>query len=374
MTFESKNKEEIQMNTAFIFNGNNEDRSEYLARMAKVIDSIHTGRVIPEIGKNYKETLNEDEKNEIQNYVFEVMLPIIKEEGNFYIKKAGLRDVAEIYLNQLYLEVWKNFHKFNNPIYRDMDVNCAFRTFVKVYTKEPARKTLNSENGQSKHFGYKKNIISKTQKYITVNYGLDTEDITPELIHEFLPEVSTTQLSVEDITNTLKLMQARVSMEDCENHSEFSTEMDELFIATENVMNAFKVFMDKLRPLQKFIFCQNYGFCSHKYDDITLEQLVCDPDFIKIVKEDHIGTKHLISSDMEIKEPRVNGFGLRKPMHLSDVEHIDVNFVTHQRVRCNKLVIEFVNDNKFDEYDVRANLAVLMRSVWDELAAHYGLQ
>ena len=27
-----------------------------------------------------------------------------------------------------------------------------------------------------------------------------------------------------------------------------------------------------------------------------------------------------------------------------------------------------------DEYDVKANLAALMRDVWDELAAHYGLQ
>lgn len=30
--------------------------------------------------------------------------------------------------------------------------------------------------------------------------------------------------------------------------------------------------------------------------------------------------------------------------------------------------------NQFDEYDVKANLAALMREVWDELAAHYGLQ
>jgi len=48
--------------------------------------------------------------------------------------------------------------------------------------------------------------------------------------------------------------------------------------------------------------------------------------------------------------------------------------VTHQRVRCNKLVVDFVTTNQFDEYDVKANLATLMREVWDELAAHYGLQ
>lgn len=362
------------MNRAFIFNGNNEDRSEYLTRMAQVIDSIRTGRIIPEIGDSYKNILTEDEQKELNDYVFSVMLPIIKEEGNFYIKKNGLRDIADSYLNNLYLEVWKQFPKFNNPAYKETDGTCAFRTFVKVYTKDPARKATNSEHGQSKYIGYKRNIIRKTQNYITVNLGIDIEDITPELIKEFMPAVSKMQLSVEDIKNTLKMMQTRVDLEDFENNSDFAAEMGELLIATENVMNAFKLFMDKLRPLQKFIFCQNYGFCSGKYDDITLEQLVCDPDFLKIVKDDHIGTKHITRGDMDIKEPRLNGFELPEPIHLTDVEHIDVNFVTHQRVRCNKLVIDFVTTNQFDEYDVKANLAALMRDVWDELAAHYGLQ
>ena len=50
------------MNRAFIFNGNNEDRSEYLTRMAQVIDSIRTGRIIHEIGDSYKNILTEDEQ------------------------------------------------------------------------------------------------------------------------------------------------------------------------------------------------------------------------------------------------------------------------------------------------------------------------
>ena len=92
------------MNRAFIFNGNNEDRSEYLTRMAQVIDSIRTGRVIPEVGDSYKNILTEDEQKELNDYVFGVMLPIIKEEGNFYIKKNGLREIADSYLNNRSLE------------------------------------------------------------------------------------------------------------------------------------------------------------------------------------------------------------------------------------------------------------------------------
>lgn len=47
-----------------------------------------------------------------------------------------------------------------NPAYKDTDGTCAFRTFVKVYTKDPARKATNSECGQSKYIGYKRNIIA----------------------------------------------------------------------------------------------------------------------------------------------------------------------------------------------------------------------
>ena len=50
------------MNRAFIFNGNNEDRSDYLTRMAQVIDSIRTGSIIHEIGDSYKNILTEDEQ------------------------------------------------------------------------------------------------------------------------------------------------------------------------------------------------------------------------------------------------------------------------------------------------------------------------
>ena len=81
-----------------------------------------------------------------------------------------------------------------------------------------------------------------------------------------------------------------------------------MIISNEGGKNTFKYFVNALRPMQRFIFCQSFGFCSDKYDDISLNQLVCDPDFLKIVKNDHIGAKHINVSDMFIEKPRVNGF------------------------------------------------------------------
>ena len=362
------------MKTEFLYDQIQECKTDYLIRMAKVIDSIRNGSVA-EDGINYRAALSVEEKKEVENYVFAVMLPTIKEEGSYYVRKNNLQNVSDSYLNHLYEEVWINFHKFNNPLYKKTDGTCAFRTFVKMYVKEPARTTINKENGTSKAAGYYKRLVKNTQNYICREKGKSLSSITAEDIFEEMHNVSTTQLSLELIKKILAGMQVKTSIEDIENDSNYSSEMDELYIASENVMQAFETFMKKLRPLQQFIFCQNYGFCSNKYDGISIAQLVCDPDFLKIVKEDNIGKKHLTISDVQIDEPRVNGFVMQEgPIILNNVEHIDVNFVSHQRVRCKNLIVNFVKENELDEYDVMSSLTKLLDETWDELSSKYGLK
>lgn len=362
------------MRQQFIYDQVKECKTDYLIRMAKVIDSIRNGSVA-EDGVNYKEALSEEEKKEVENYVFAVMLPTIREEGSYYVRKNNLQNVSDSYLNHLYEEVWRNFYKFNNPLYKETEGTCAFRTFVKMYVKEPARTTINKENGTSKAAGYYKRLVKNTQNYICREKGKSLSSITAEDIFEEMHNVSTTQLSLELIKKILERMQVKASIEDIENDSNYSSEMDELYIASENVMQAFETFMKKLRPLQQFIFCQNYGFCSNKYDGISIAQLVCDPDFLKIVKDDNIGKKHLTISNVTIDEPRENGFVIQGgPIILNNVEHIDVNFVSHQRVRCKNLIVDFVKDNELDEYDVMSSLTKLLEEAWDELSSKYGLK
>lgn len=363
------------MINSFYYNPVEECKADYLTRMAKVIDSIRNGVEAPEFGFSLRELLSEGEKREVEDYVFNIMLPTIKEEGCYYIRKNGMKAIADDYLNQLYLEVWKNFHKFNNPSYKETEGTCSFRTFVKIYTKDPARTVTNNENGVSKRAGYKKSIIKKTQRYITNNYGIDVDDITAEDIFANMKEVSATQLSVNDIAKTMSLMMSRAGMEDIENNCDYATEMEELYIASQKITDIFHAFVNKLRPMQRFIFCQNFGFCSEKYDDITLAQLACDADFLKIVKEDVIGKKHLVTSDVQIDAPRKNGSVIQGgPIVLCNVEHIDVNFITHQRVRCRDLIVEFVKEKGLDEYDVMSSLTQILGETWDELSTQYGLR
>ena len=363
------------MINSFYYNPVEECKADYLTRMAKVIDSIRNGVELPEFGFSLRELLSEEEKREVADYVFGIMMPTIKEEGCYYIRKNGMKAMADDYLNQLYLEVWKNFHKYNNPSYKETEGTCSFRTFVKIYTKDPARTVTNNENGVSKRAGYKKNIIKKTQRYITSNYGIDVDDITAEDIFANMKEVSATQLSVNDIAKTMSLMMSRAGMEDIENNCDYATEMEELYIASQNVTDTFHAFVNKLRPMQRFIFCQNFGFCSEKYDDITLAQLACDADFLKLVKEDVIGKKHLVTSDVQIDAPRKNGSVIQGgPIVLCNVEHIDVNFITHQRVRCRDLIVEFVKEKGLDEYDVMSSLTQILGETWDELSTQYGLR
>lgn len=361
------------MLNALIFNPNVEGRDVYLTRMSKVVDSIRNGIEVDEV--NYQKLLSKEEMEEFKNYLFEVMLPIIKKEGQYYVKKNKLNRIKDDYMNQLFLEVWNNFHKYNNDAYTSLVDTCAFSTFVKVYTRDPARKVINSEEGRSKYVGYKMNMINKTIRYMTEQLGVNPDEITPEDIQMFMPNVSTLELSLNDIISTINHMNYRVQLEDYMETENPEDNLDEMVISNENGKNTFKVFINALRPMQRFIFCQSFGFCSDKYDDISLNQLVCDPDFLKIVKGDHIGAKHITKGNVFIEKPRVNGFEVKDgPWELANVEHIDVNFVTHQRVRCNKLIVKFVQENELDEYDVKANLAELLREVWAELSDEFGLE
>ena len=93
------------------------------------------------------------------------------------------------------------------------------------------------------------------------------------------------------------------------------------------------------------------------------------------MKEDVIGKKHLVTSDVQIDAPRKNGSVIQDgPIVLCNVEHIDVNFITHQRVRCRDLIVEFVKEKGLDEYDVMSSLTQILGETWDELSTQYGLR
>ncbi len=200
------------MLNALKFDSKKESRDSYLSRMSKVADSIRHGVTVD--GVNYQELLSKDEREEFENYLFEIMLPVINREGAIYIQQNKLSRLSDKYMNYLMFEVWKNFHKFNNEDYKGTEGTCAFSTFVKVYTKDPARTAIYDDNGYSKHIGYKIHIIRKTIRYTAEHEGKEECNVSAEEVQKNMPHVSVLRLSITDIMDTMEYMQSNLALED----------------------------------------------------------------------------------------------------------------------------------------------------------------
>lgn len=89
------------------------DGKAYYTDLARVVESIRLGTKLSN-GRCLKEELTVDEKKEVENYVMEKLLPIIKPVAR---RKAALMQLdyskEEEYIDLVTIETYEQFHKFN---------------------------------------------------------------------------------------------------------------------------------------------------------------------------------------------------------------------------------------------------------------------
>ena len=278
------------MNAIFLFNNQKEDVSRYLTRAARWIDVIRNGAHYEDAECCLVERMTEEEHKEIINYVFSVMEPTIKEISKYCINLWKMYDIEDDFYNQACMEIFRNFHKYNNPAHNNAERTYAFATFVQTYMKDPARVARRHHRGFSKRLDDRRRQISRAKEFIAARDKKAYGDITLEELYEAIPQISKVPMSMKLLKRTVELTSFVKNFDDNEMVATYEDELTFMDPVYEEIIVGF---IAKLRPIERFIFLQNYEYCADKYVHLTTKELGSVREFVELCKQDKFGKKHI---------------------------------------------------------------------------------
>ena len=120
----------------FAFDEKVENVTEYLTRMAGVMDSIQND--VEYEGINYKRMLAHDEQVAIRMYVIDFIIKDVINTAEGIAAERHLGALTDDFVTETVIEVLTNFHKFNNPRFKKVGDNeenklNKLSVFVKIY-------------------------------------------------------------------------------------------------------------------------------------------------------------------------------------------------------------------------------------------------
>lgn len=335
------------MNAIFLFNKNKENENMYLTRAARWYDVIFHDGKYEESDCCLVEQMNAEEQRELVNYVYGIMEHNIREIGNYCVRTWNMYDIEEDFRNQFAMEVFRQFHKFNNPKYNESDWMYSFSTFIQIYAKDPARIVRRRDKGFSKRLDDRRKVVKKARERAAFKLNKDLDDVTVDEIQAYISEVSVVELSPQIIIDTMAATTAILSVEHLDDFDRCYVEEEVTFLDPVNE-KIITDFIDGLRPLERFIFLQNYEFCSDRFLGLTTYQLGCDEYFMRLCLKDKLGRHHLkIENDY--------------------FEHIDDKFIRNQRDSVRNRFKKVILESDIEENDLAGKIYEVMMKAWVKL-------
>lgn len=153
----------------------NESVLDYLTKAALWSDSIRNGTLLAD-GRILKD-ISPSEIQQINNYIWDEINPFIEKEAKYMLKNYHRRySEYEDIFQQLSLEVFKEFYKYNNPRYTKKTY--CFSTFVKNLSKEAYKQFASSSKGVSPEKFKKDNLIRKSKEKISKEKNIEPSQVT----------------------------------------------------------------------------------------------------------------------------------------------------------------------------------------------------
>ena len=231
----------------FTFDETVENVTEYLTRMAGVLDSIQND--VEYEGINYNFMLTREEQNAIRVYVSDFIIKDVINTAEGIAAEKHLGALTNDFVTETVVEVLTNFYKFNNPRFKKAEENQEktlnkLSVFVKIYSRPALRKVFESQQ----HYGTRDNRkirnIDRTINYILTETSFTSADITAELIEEYMPEVTSQPINADEINRMFLVKQSLFSLDAYDKGEELVDERDYFIIADPAIEKFLKDWID----------------------------------------------------------------------------------------------------------------------------------
>ena len=324
---------------------NKETVNQYLTKASRWIDVIRNGVWYEDDACIDLRIMEASEQKEVENYIFSIMYPTILSATHEFINRYKVYELEEDLGNQLALDVFMDFYKFNNPRYSDnVDLNYQFSTFVKIYIKDAVRVTWRKHEGITKRMDDRRRIVKLAMER-AAQANCKTDDmLSVEEIYAYTKCVSKSKLSKDDVRDVLLYMSVPVPLDAVEKELHPTTEIDEKIDPV--IAKQLTTYVHNLRPLERFVLLQQLDYCPECYSRISREQLSNEELFIRLCENDAVGQRHILY----IEE--------------TDSKVVEIDFIRAFRDASKERFSRFIKSKKWEYEDLSGKMEPTMLSCW----------
>lgn len=354
----------------FTFDETVENVTEYLTRMAGVLDSIQND--VEYEGINYNFMLTREEQNAIKVYVSDFIIKDVINTAEGIAAEKHLGALTNDFVTETVVEVLTNFYKFNNPRFKKAEENQEktlnkLSVFVKIYSRPALRKVFESQQ----HYGTRDNRkirnIDRTINYILTETSFTSADITAELIEEYMPEVTSQPINADEINRMFLVKQSLFSIDAYDKGEELVDERDYFTIADPAIEKFLKDWIDGMRTYKKLIFLQGYQFCPDEYKDMSVKEFSCDECLLKACRMDNIGRKSIKHGDVKIVRTANNVRA--EDASLKDVDYVAERCIIKMRHTIMESLKKYIKESGIPKDELECQVERFFCKYCDELIA-----
>lgn len=280
------------MNKADYERNENEDIKSYLTRAARIYASIVDNGLRKE-GNAFLIECSEGELQEFKNYVFEIILPIVRKVVECESKRLTLsKSIQEILFSRVCELMVSDFGKFNSA-YEVIGEMYSFECFIKSRIKGCIRASIAEEQGLTVNRSRQIYTITKIRSAIAFDNQMEEENVSVEMIYRRLEQESEEQkkrpiskkllIELLDHLNGVayisELEEQGIQIAGKEEKQQFELEKETKQILDEIFSN--------MTSLDYYILIKEYGLLGEEIRKQEMDQFVKTERFFSLMDEDN---------------------------------------------------------------------------------------
>ena len=280
------------MNKADYEKNETEDIKSYLTRAARIYASIVDNGLLKEENV-FEVECSETELQEFKNYVFEIILPIVRKVVECESKRLMLsKSVQDILFSRVCELMVNDFGEFNMA-YEETGEIFSLECFIKSRIKGCIRASIAEEQGLTVNRSRQLYTITKIRSVIAFDNQMEEENVSVEMIYQRLEQEAVKQ---KKRPISKKLL---IELLDHLKGVEYISELEEQGIQIADEEKKQTVCMDKetkqildeifsnMTSLDYYILIKEYGLLGEEIRKQEMDQFVKTETFFRLMDEDN---------------------------------------------------------------------------------------
>lgn len=152
-------------------------------------------------------------------------------------------------------------------------------------------------------------------------------------------------------------------------------EIERLIVEDIEVRDVLRKAYAQMRPIEQFIILQQFGFCSDRYKDLSVRQLCCDSDFVRLASMDKVAMLNVEYGTIEVSRPRINGFETRGHKLISPATfYVKEKYINNCRKKCRDIIAAEFKEANIDCDRCLSNVTKVSLELWERLKSDFQIR